>query len=481
MSPQTAREPRILRIFISYASEDLKIAHAIATNLSDALPDGFAEVCFDKWFLQAGAEFKKQIEQKLEKTDIFIIVYTGVDKPAYSFPGWELGFFEALKKNDPRRRIVPVFLESLPHAAPEYEGVSLKISRELLQLSVEEFTSRNEIADDDPVCMFVGDLQEEAEKIKEEAGFSRAPLRDRRDPVKCVKNVRLAIFLYLKTTVERVLKPQKEITIRTTGFALESTEADLPRDAKLIPVSGNPMSIFGLGDEVITWERFLQLTSGPHRDSWREAISSVVRSSRAERIDVDNCQIVPSSDESKIYRIVLTTATKYWDDNREFNLYFVETYQEEEYGNKDTTLTLKGLEAVCRFRFMFLEAASEFSANSILATRDDRFPEMAATLLRELNLMKTKSGRAGLDKPGFWSQFGGWPILLEIRNTFQLKQGLIRELLGRVLNKKCNKDSLATLRQELSKEIGELEDATRKQNAVLIEAMATKLLALVKN
>jgi hypothetical protein len=54
-------------------------------------------------------------------------------------------------------------------------------------------------------------------------------------------------------------------------------------------------------------------------------------------------------------------------------------------------------------------------------------------------------------------------IILEMRNTFQLKQGLIRELLGRVLNKKCNKDAIATLRQELSKEIGELEDVTRNQ------------------
>jgi hypothetical protein len=65
--------------------------------------------------------------------------------------------------------------------------------------------------------------------------------------------------------------------------------------------------------------------------------------------------------------------------------------------------------------------------------------------------MKTKSVRAGLDKAGFWSQFGGWPIILEMRNTFQLKQGLIREMLGRVLNKKCNKDAIATLLRSCQK------------------------------
>ena len=43
MEPELPRlaGPRILRIFISYASEDLKIAHAIARGLSDALPEGF--------------------------------------------------------------------------------------------------------------------------------------------------------------------------------------------------------------------------------------------------------------------------------------------------------------------------------------------------------------------------------------------------------------------------------------------------------
>jgi hypothetical protein len=70
MGTQPARqtEPRILRIFISYASEDLKIDHAIASGLNDALPAGFSKVCFDKWFLQAGQEFKFELEAKLEKT-----------------------------------------------------------------------------------------------------------------------------------------------------------------------------------------------------------------------------------------------------------------------------------------------------------------------------------------------------------------------------------------------------------------------------
>ena len=54
-------EPRVFRVFISYASEDLPIAEAIGTCLKVALGDYFAEVNLDKWFLQPGLPFEDQI------------------------------------------------------------------------------------------------------------------------------------------------------------------------------------------------------------------------------------------------------------------------------------------------------------------------------------------------------------------------------------------------------------------------------------
>lgn len=241
------------------------------------------------------------------------------------------------------------------------------------------------------------------------------------------------------------------------------------------------MGIFGLADAEMTWEQFLQLTDGPHKDSWREAITSVVTSAQAARVDVDNNQVILSSDESKIYRIILTTATRRWNDSQEFNLYFVEAYREEEYGNEETTLTLKGLEVTCRYRFMFLETRSQFSTNNVLATREEFLPDMAAKLLRELNLMKTRAIRAGLNDAGFWSQFGGWELILEIGNVYRAKEKIIRDLIGQILNSKDAKDQLNALRQKLSAAIGELEEGTRKQNAALIEAMSRVLQDLVKS
>jgi hypothetical protein len=482
MSPEKVRqtEPRMLRIFISYASEDLKIAHSIARGLSDALPEGFAEVCLDKWFLQAGEKFKKEIESKLERTDILIIVYTGLSKPSHSYTGWEVGFFEGVKRSDPSRRIVPLFLDDVPSTAAEFQGCSLNISPHLLQLNVAEFSAQNDVDEEDPLCQFIADLQEEAAKIKEDAGYSRTARRDRRDAITTVKDMRLAVFTYLRTTVETVLKPQKQITIKTTGAALLASDSDLPRDARLIPVGGSAMSIFGLGDDEMTWERFLQLTAGPHQDAWREAIASVIISSQAERINVDNSQVVISSDESRTYRIVLTTATKYWDDTREFNLYFVESLNRDDYGDRDTTAMLKGLELACRYRFLFLEGSSQFSANNILAVSDARFPDLSARLLREMNLMRKEASNAGIDQPFVWSHFIDWSLIREMSEAYRSRDGAVRELIGRVLSSKDRKEAMPAFRQDLSKAIGELEDATRVLNAKMIAGLLENLLERVR-
>jgi hypothetical protein len=91
-SAQPGTEPRVFRIFISYASEDLPIAAAIGSCLRVALGDFFAEVNLDRWFLQPGLAFKKQIEAKLQKTDVLITVYTGTEKQSHSFTGWEVGY-----------------------------------------------------------------------------------------------------------------------------------------------------------------------------------------------------------------------------------------------------------------------------------------------------------------------------------------------------------------------------------------------------
>jgi hypothetical protein len=148
----------------------------------------------------------------------------------------------------------------------------------------------------------------------------------------------------LKTTVDSVLKPQKQITIRATGEALKRSSGDLPPDALLTPVgAGGSVEIFGFSDtESITWEKFLEkISNSNYRDSWREAIRSVMMSSFPDHINVDNSQIIVSSDGSKAYRLILTTVTRYYNDIYDFNIYFVEALQRADFGDAATTLLLR--------------------------------------------------------------------------------------------------------------------------------------------
>ncbi len=479
--PQPQAEPPVLRLFISYASEDVGIALAIAKGLREALGDGFAEVSMDKWFLQAGDVFKKELEAKLEKTNELVIVYTGVDKHSHSYTGWEVGYFERGMRSHPERKIVPLFLEQLPAPAADLQGISLNVPREMLHLTVEEFNAQNTVERDDPACAWIRRLQELVQDIREEAHYPKVPLRAEQDAILCVQKIRLAIFGHLKTTVDAVLKPQKQITIRTTGAALRESEG-LPADAMLIPQGAdNPMlSIFGISGSSMSWSNFLQQVPDSLKHSWKQAISSVITSSLAESFNVDNSQIIISSNGLETYRVVLTTVTSYYNDIREFNLYFVQTLRQNEYGDEGTTLLLKGLELICRYRFMFLEPTSEFSGESIALTAVDHIPERAAKLLRELELMRTNSQNARLDQPAVWMKFVDYDEIQKMVGAYRPAEPRVRELIAQILVKKGDRDALTQLAGQLSKEIDALAEQTRPMNALLIKAMSSKLQALVE-
>jgi len=476
MAAQALQEdPRILRIFISYASEDRKIADAIQDCLREALDDRtFSDIFLDEKSLEAGLQYRDQLKETLEGIDVLIIVYTGADKPSHSFTGWEVGYFESTVKAHPDRRIVHISVGDPPPAAEAYEGIQLKI-RDYLP-HPESFVAA--VAKDNPMCRLIEDLQDRLGKLRETQKFKRAS--QTRDPAIYVERMRLAIFQYLRATVYVEHKPQKQIKIRTTGAALKGRRGDLPGDASLIPVGAGPMGIFGLGDREMKWEDFLHLAPTGNRDSWREAISKVVASGEISEVNVDNSQIVVSSDGSKTYRVVLTTATTNWDDTCEFDLCFFDKFSRDEYGDEDTTLLLKGLQLVCRYRFMFLELKSEFSSDNILASNKE-LPETAAKLLRELDLIRSESVAAKLDDPAVWAGFvNGWSKIHEMSSIYRPREDELRKVLGEILHAKGRGEAEEGLRKRLSDAVGEIENLIRPHNTFLIKEMAGKLLELVR-
>jgi hypothetical protein len=478
-TPPTAHR---FRIFISYASEDYQIAEAIRKCLTLALGDIFAEINIDKRFLQPGTDFRKQIQAKLEVTDVLIIAYTGTtDKESHGYTGWEVGYFDHIMKTSPDRLKVALYLEKPPSVAAEDQGISMDIGRDKLLLSTKEFVDGMVVPPDDPMCALLTKWQQSVDDITRGLGFGVIPRKPEQDPVSCVKTMKIDIFQYLKTTVDITLKPQKQITVRATGSALQQSEGNLPCEAEIIPVgSGGSMGIFGLPDVKTTWKQFLKSTSGNrYHDSWREAITSAIMSSFPDHINVDNSQVIVSSDEAKAYRVILTTATKYYDDNREFNIYFVEALQRSEYGDSSTTLLLKGLELVCRFRFMFLEDASQFSGGNILVMSPERIPEVVNKLLKELSLLRKDSRDAGLDEPAIWRNFVSWEDLLKMATEYRPREKEIRAIIGRIGQVKGKTELIVPLQRELSNTLHELQEKVRPLNSMLIKQMTNKLCDLV--
>src|SRR5260370_39912488 len=265
---------RKFRVFISYASEDLPIANAIHKYLTVALGDVFAEINIDKRFLQPGTDFKKQIQAKLEITDVFIIVFTGAERESHSYTGWEVGYFDRIMERSPGRMKVSFYVHKPPAISAEDQGISVDISRDKLQLTAEQFESEISVFADDPMCVMLGKWQDIVDEVSKSIGYVVAR-KPEQDPVPCVRALKSEIFRYLKTTVDNILKPQKQITIRATGEAIKRSGGDLPPDALLSPVgAGGLLETLRFScTETITWEKFLEkISNSNYPDSWPEAI-----------------------------------------------------------------------------------------------------------------------------------------------------------------------------------------------------------------
>ena len=485
-SAQTAPKQRVFRIFLSYATEDLTIAAAIASCFRTALPEIFAEVTYDREFLEPGSAFKAQIESKLQEINVFIIVYTGAEKRSHGYTGWEVGYFDRIMHEDPvGRKKIALYLYGPPNITSSEQGISPGLSRDQLQMSLQEFDAGLCVPTEEPLCKEIEAWQEEVATIIENAVLVRPHRKPQQDPVKCVQALRLTLFQYLKSTVDKVVKPQKGITIRAKGSDLEQSTQSLPPQAEIRPLGalnqGGSMNIFGLADEPITWKKFTDLTADQAlADTWRDAIATVVLSAFPDRVEVDNSQVILAGDGRTGYRVILTTATRFYDDYREYNLCFVEMLPRPDHGDHDTTSLLKGLELVCRFRSMFLESGSDFLGDNIRLTQATRLPDVAARLLKELTLLNRDAQEAGLDRPGKWTQYVDANHLKAIADAYRPCESELRLIIPKVIAARGQASELEPLGRQMAEALTAMEAAERPENRLLLQEMAAKLNQIVE-
>lgn len=481
LAPRSGR----LGIFISYASEDSNLAATIASSLKDALGE-FPQVNFDKWFMDLGKEFRGQLQQKLQESDILIIVFTGVTK---SYTGWEVGFFEGLKVQSdqaPRaqpKRLIPLYLGKPPEAVSSYQGVDLDILQSLLQLNYDDFKAEDLVPSGHPICQFIKDLQDTADKFRESAGWER--MQNRPDPREAAKKIRLEVFRLLKGRVALERKVQQQITIELPGpmsnVQLSKYAAQLPPEARLIQVATGAADIAGLPNQDVTWENFAK-DPGVYQAIWRDALTSIVLSYLQGSVDNSQVIVLPSQSAGghpMSYRLILTTATRYFDDSLKFEFCVVQSLDREPRGNEDTTQVLNGLEIACRYRFMFLEKTSKFAWLNIGLARPGQAQANAYELRRELDLLRRDAIRAEMDQPAKWVPFIDVLQLQKMGEIYLPAEQSIRDLIG-VMLQSTDADQVEALQKQLSDRIRELAAATESINAELINAMSKKLQELVQ-
>ncbi|MFZ0707879.1 MAG: toll/interleukin-1 receptor domain-containing protein [Candidatus Korobacteraceae bacterium] len=474
---------RKLRIFISHASEDLNLACTISGCLKNALGE-FPDINLDKWFMQLGKDFRAQLQDRLQESDILIIVFTGLNK---SYTGWEIGFWEALSglrpgtEEDPayqKKRLIPLYLGTPPEVVSSYQGVDLSIPQALLQLDYDKFAAQDVITADDPICKFIQDLQDTADDYRKAAGWRK--LEKRPDPIEAARQIRLEVFRSLKCTVSEERKVQQQITVQLPRpLGREATQ--LPPDSRLIPAATGAPDIAGLPNQEITWDAFGNLP-GPYQRIWSDALSTIVLSYLQGSIDNSQVLVLPSAlagGHPVSYRLILTRVTKYYDDRIRFELYVVQSLDPEAYGDQDTTQVLKGLEIICRYRFMFLEKTSKFAWYNIVLAAPDQAQSDAYELRRELDLMRRDALRAGLDRPATWVPYMDITELQKMGEIYPPSEQKMRDLITAILQA-TGPDQIKALQQQLSDTIRQVAAVTEPINASLIIAMSQSLQSLIK-
>ena len=234
------------------------MACTIAGCLKNALGD-FPQINLDKWFMQLGKDFRSQLHDRLQESDILIIVFTGLNK---GYTGWEIGFWEGLsglhsQSDDDaafqKKRLIPLYLGTPPEVVSSYQGVDLGIAHTLLQLDYDGFATRDVITSDHPICKFIQELQDTADDYRKAAGWER--MQSRPDPIEAARKIRSEVFRSLKSTVAEQRKVQQQITVELPG-PLGRDAAQLPGESKLIPAATGAPDVAGLPNQQITWDDY---------------------------------------------------------------------------------------------------------------------------------------------------------------------------------------------------------------------------------
>jgi hypothetical protein len=174
-----------------------------------------------------------------------------------------------------------------------------------------------------------------------------------------------------------------------------------PLSKATIEFFGRSFEVFGFGtppSEQLGWPAFLSTIEVQKvAMGWNDAILTLVTEARGGQFD-DNRQSITSIDQNHAYRMFVGRRIQYLSGLDEIHIYIVEIKARKS-GDPTTSMLLKAISVGLRYRYMFLEDASEFSPRQFHVTLVDDFRARVTRLVQELDFLLWESQSAGLGEP----------------------------------------------------------------------------------
>ncbi|QIG50574.1 hypothetical protein G5V57_24290 [Nordella sp. HKS 07] len=401
-----------LNIFFSYASEDETVADALATTLRQVF---LHEIEITKMSeFPSGLNWRKIIDDSIERTDILIAIATGRLKPSHSFTGVEIGSFSFSLRSKPtmerwpslNRRMIPfAVLARIPGTLDEFQGVDIdpthlrdvRFDPTDLTSNLENLSNRHaRNSPDNMIFRLLGDIEDVIHACGIGTVGRTVSLEGRIEQLRAHSvNLCTRLFELMLNREKSVVIPKSKLVITVKGDEAISIE-----DATL-RIEGPCNEAFGLEEGLsgpITWAQFTSKAQGEDiRFAWHEAFTALMGAAKKSNFIENN--MILSFDRQKSFRIFTSRIANFYSNATEFEVYIVEILQGKDYGDPKTTLLLKAMEIGLQYRFMFLEKdQSEFSPIVFRAVTKQKMKKKVLDLLNGLNLLLQKSQQYGLNE-----------------------------------------------------------------------------------
>ena len=409
----TANPPRKTRleIFVSYAREDALLVRDITDDLKETF-GVLLEFFVDSQTINQGADYRKVINDHLDSADVLLIIATGRLKESYDFPGYEVGYFDRSIKgrstldDGTGRHIIPLIIGgATPTAVLNIQGVIIQpndvLSFELVpgDLSSEaKFLQGLKL--DNPFRRMLLQLRDNV-TTGSSIHLSSDELRALDQKIEdCAARIYKKVFVYLQGRVSTETFPERKLIVRTALAPLPADE-DAILAKSTIEFVGRSFDVFGLPErpQPLTWSGFTtKISQSDIGRQWKEGIRTLV-SGALSGMPADNYYYISPLQVEDSFRLFVSLTRTYNSGQREIHIYIVKIPPLKDYGDLKTTKLMKAVGVGLRYRSLFLETHSPFSAEVMWWTSVDAFQPTVKELWNELQRILADAKQARLDDP----------------------------------------------------------------------------------